>query len=201
MGAEGATLDRTWLWPVESWTQEFWRYPVVSRALVANPLSPVGCEVGSPWTVLVPAHPADAWLDLGDLEATSKPCFVAVYIVSYSHWGVLLPGGGERCLQQCLGGWCMLSGITMNARTQGSPAGHCMVTRWSMLPLQLFVLLTLWLIGIPYWLFLQGLGHRWSSMADSHLFNATFSWETLAPEIHVKATWHALPTKVPMSST
>ena len=89
--------------------------------------------------------------------------------LSYSHWGVLLPGGGERCLQ-----------------------------RWSMLSLHPFVLLMLWLIGVPYRLFLQELGHCRLSMADSHLFNATFSWKILAPEIHVKATWHAPPTKVPV---
>ena len=53
------------LWPTEAWTlQELWRCPVASgtKTLAADPfLSPVSCEVESPWIrLVVPAHPKDA---------------------------------------------------------------------------------------------------------------------------------------------
>lgn len=55
----------------------------------------------------------------------------------HCHLVVPLPWGG---VQWCLGGWCVPSGIHMNATSQGFPE-HCIVTRWSVLfasPLSVF---------------------------------------------------------------
>ena len=56
----------------------------------------------------------------------------------HCHLVVPLPWGG---VQWCLGGWCVPSGIHMNATSQGFPE-HCIVTRWSVLFASLFSVLS-----------------------------------------------------------
>ena len=50
-----------------------------------------------------------------------------------SSWAVFAVYQGALSCQQSLDGWFMSSGIYMNASTQGFPAGHHIVMRWSML--------------------------------------------------------------------
>lgn len=46
-----STMDGTWPWPIQAWTQDFWGRPVVSDTIASSgdPLSSVGYEVGPPW--------------------------------------------------------------------------------------------------------------------------------------------------------
>ena len=78
--------------------------------------SPGHCQVqstvGPPQVGLAPGHPMDARLDWypGNLEPGSMP------------WATL---------QQCLSGLCCQSGTHVNARSQGFPAEHYILLRWS----------------------------------------------------------------------
>ena len=57
------------------------------------------------------------------------------------------------CLVQNMVRWCMSHGVHMNARTQGFPAEHCIVTGWSKLPISGFDVVADWCcrIGLAQW--------------------------------------------------
>lgn len=57
--------------------------------------------------------------------------FLNIFFVAWIGSIVKLGGGGP--LHQCLGGWFMTPSIHVNSRTQGLPADHCILTRWSMI--------------------------------------------------------------------
>lgn len=110
---------------------------------------PVCSGVRPTWIRFVLARPT-GWLDwdLGDLEARLPLglyfAFLKLFLSSFycvsgrivllegqCHWGVPMPWGGVLGPQLCLDGWCESISVHMNARTQGFPAEHCIVPRWS----------------------------------------------------------------------
>lgn len=118
-----STMDGTWLWPIQAWTQDFWGCPVVSNTIVlsGDPLSSAGCKVEPPWIGSSKSYRCSIGLGSGQVEtfsalSCSLSCPNSFWVWQGTairecscHKGVYL------FCKRCLAGWYMSSGLHMTA--------------------------------------------------------------------------------------